>query len=81
MRPCPYPGCTAQIPAHQFACRNHWFALDPGLRAGITRAWRQIIGAASEEATKAALDRHSALTAEAQTSWAATEAWRGAHNA
>ena len=36
---CPAPGCPERLPFERFACRPHWYALLPRLRARLTRAW------------------------------------------
>lgn len=38
-RRCPHHSCERQIPAHLFACRDHWYTLPKRLRMGIERTW------------------------------------------
>jgi hypothetical protein len=37
---CPAPGCDAQVPRSQLACRRHWFAIPKPLRDEVWRAYR-----------------------------------------
>lgn len=36
---CHWPGCTKQVPPAMWGCKDHWFALPPGLRAKVWRAY------------------------------------------
>jgi hypothetical protein len=54
---CPRQGCKVKIPDALFACRDHWFALSPSVRAaiyatngkGVTRERIAAIKAARED--------------------------------
>lgn len=37
---CPAPGCEAQVPSNQYACRAHWYSLPKPLRDAIWDAYR-----------------------------------------
>jgi hypothetical protein len=54
---CPWPECTAQVPAHLWGCKQHWFQLPKGIRDRIYAAYKpgQSIATASDE-YRAALD-------------------------
>ena len=36
---CPAPRCQARVAVAVFACRRHWLALSPALRATIRESW------------------------------------------
>ena len=40
-RPCPFHGCTSPAPDGMFACKAHWFQLEPSERQEIAMAMRQ----------------------------------------
>lgn len=37
---CPFPGCHAQVPADQLACRAHWKLVPAGRQTAVWSAWR-----------------------------------------
>ena len=37
---CPFPGCHAEVPASQLACRTHWNLVPAGHRSAVWTAWR-----------------------------------------
>lgn len=40
-RPCPFHGCKTRVIDAMFACKKHWFQLEPWEREGIAMATRQ----------------------------------------
>jgi hypothetical protein len=40
-RECPRPNCGTMIGRDVYACRAHWFALPPRIRASIMAAWQK----------------------------------------
>lgn len=52
---CPAPGCDANVPSDQYACRAHWYALPARLRRAIWHGYRkQPLGPAHVAAMEAA---------------------------
>lgn len=37
---CPAPGCTAEVPRSQLACRPHWYSIPPEIRSRVWSGYR-----------------------------------------
>lgn len=37
---CPAPGCSAQVPQSQLACRPHWYSLPAEVRSRVWSGYR-----------------------------------------
>lgn len=63
---CPGPGCDAQVPSDQLACRRHWFQVSKPARDEVWRAWRALQASdADDRDPVAAEQRHDLAMAAA----------------